>query len=94
MEATRSSVLRKRILKQRGVEFEKHTRAPLTYAEAPVPYAKTNLMKLIELKFGDKLENLLSSGTIYSVGKKLGINYSTVSKWRKIISDAKFFSQF
>jgi len=54
-------------------------------------------MKYIELKFGDKLENLIFDGTIYSLEKKLGIDATTISKWRTIISESRereFWKQF
>lgn len=95
--ATKSSELRRRILKGRGVELAKHTRKPVTYDDLPAPYRKTRLMKYIELKFGDKLENLIFDGTIYSLEKKLGIDATTISKWRTIISESRereFWKQF
>lgn len=95
--ATPTSKIKKKILKQRGVVFEKHTRKPITHDDLPSPYHKTQLMKYVELKFSDRLENIISDGTIYEVGKRLGINYSTVSKWRKLIIEAKereFWKQF
>ena len=94
MEKTSSSQLRKRILKNRKVELSKHTKAPVTYDEAPSIIDKTNLMKYVELKHGGKIEELLYPGSIYEVAKRLGIDYSTVSKWRKLVEDAKFFAQF
>jgi len=95
--ATKTSKLRKQILKQRGVELEKHTRKPITYDDVPSPYHKTQLMRYIELKFNDKLENIIFSDSIYKLEKKLGIDSTTISKWRKIISNAKdkeFWKQF
>ena len=86
--------VRKQILKGRGVTQEKHTRRLITHDEEPAPFNKSPMMKYIELKHGDKLENLLWPGTIYEVAKRLGIDYSTVSKWRKIVEDGKFFGQF
>jgi len=94
---TKASDIRKRILKQRGVEFKRLSRKPVPVEELPAPFPKTNLMRLVELKFKDKLENLISTGTIYEVGKRLGVDASTVSKWRKLVSEAKeneFFKQF
>ena len=94
---TSSSKLRRRILKQRGVELAKHTRTPTTYDDIPASYHKTRAMKYIELKFSDKLERLIFTGTERETAKRLGVDYSTVSKWRKIIRDAKeaeFWSQF
>lgn len=97
MPGTSQSKIKKRILKQRGVELEKHTRKPITYDDLPSLYPKTRLMKYIELKFNDKLENLIFVGTIYEVEKRLGIDATTVSKWRKIVAEAKekeFWRQF
>ena len=94
---TSQSKIRKRILRQRGVELEKHTRKPITYDDLPSLYPKTRLMKYVELKFGDRLENIIFDGTIYTLEKELGIDATTISKWRKIISEAKekaFWEQF
>lgn len=94
---TPSSKIRRRILKQRGVELQKHTRRPITFDDLPSSYPKTKLMKYIELKFNDKLENIIFTGTIYELEKRLGIDATTVSKWRKVISEAKekeFWKQF
>ena len=94
---TRTANIRNRILKHRGVELAKHTRAPTTYDDMPSLYHKTKAMKYIELKYNDKLENLIFTGTIYDTGKRLNVDYSTISKWRKIIRDAKetaFWAQF
>ena len=95
--ATTQKQLRTRILKRRGVELEKGTKRPLTYDELPSSFPKSRLMKYIELKFGDKLENLIASGTIYELAKRLGVDASTISKWRKLIAEAKdkeFWKQF
>lgn len=94
---TSSASIRKKILKQRGVELAKHTRRPMTYDERPSLIVKTQLMKYIELKYGDTLENLISNGTVRATAKRLHIDYSTVSKWRKLIEEAKeneFWKQF
>jgi hypothetical protein len=79
------------------VELEKHTRRPVSIAETPAPYNKTPLMKFIETKFNEHLEKLIFDGTIYEVAERLGIDPTTVSKWRKIISEAnerEFWKQF
>ena len=94
---TRPSDIRKKILKQRGVELARLTRKPVPIEELPSAFPKSTLMRLIELRFKDKLENLIFAGTIYVVGKKLGVNQTTISKWRKIVNEAKrkeFFEQF
>jgi len=86
---SKATKLRKRILQQRGVELQKHTGVPVTYDDLPALYHKTRLMRYIELKFHAKLEDIIFSGTIYQLEKKLGIDATTVSKWRKVISEAK-----
>ena len=95
--ATPSSKIRRKILRQRGVTLEKHTRKPITYDDLPSPYHKTRAMKYIELKFGGRLEDIIFKGTIYEMEKKLGIDATTISKWRTIVSEAtdkKFWKQF
>jgi hypothetical protein len=92
-----SAKIRRKILRERGVCLEKHTRKPLTIDQQPTPYQKSNLMKLIELKHQESIENLIFKGTIYEVGKKLGVSPSAISKWRTLISKAKekeFWSNF
>lgn len=90
---TPASELRRRILKQRGVELKKATRKPVSVDQLPTPYKMTRLMQLIVLRHGQRLENLIFKGTIYDVGKKLGVDASTIYKWRKLINDT-FFKQF
>lgn len=89
--------IRQQILKQRGVEFKKLSKKVIPVTEIPTSYTKTNLMKLLELKHNDTIENLIMKGTIYEVERRLDIDASTVSKWRKLINEAKqqeFFEQF
>ena len=91
------SEIRKQILKQRGVEFKKLSKKVVPVVDIPTPYTKTNLMKLLELKHKDTIENLIMEGTIYEVERRLDIDATTVSKWRKLINEAKqqeFFEQF
>ena len=97
MNETDLGTIRRRLIKSRGVEFKKLSRKPIPIEEVSTLYKKTNLMRLTELRFKDKPANLISKGTIYEVGRKLGINATTVSKWRKLITqakDAEFFAQF
>ena len=94
---TQSSHIRKRILKQRGVELKRLTRKPVPISELPAPYHKTPLMRLLELKYKSRLDELIFKGTIYEVERNLGIDATTVSKWRKVITEARnkeFFAQF
>ncbi|KKL94017.1 hypothetical protein LCGC14_1868810 [marine sediment metagenome] len=97
MTTTPSAKLRRKILKDRGIQLAKHTRKPITYDDLPSIIVKSHLMKLIELKHSDKLENLIFEGTIYAAAKKLNVSPSTISKWRKLVSEAReteFWKQF
>lgn len=85
---TNTAALKRKILKQRGVVLETDTRNPVTYDDLPSPYHKTRLMKYIELKFSTKLEDIIFSDTIYALEKKLGVDATTISKWRKAISNS------
>ena len=82
---SKTTELRAEILK--GRKLVKHGRKLLTFDELPSDYHKTQLMKYIELKFGAPLEDLLMNGSTRKVAVRLGINYSTISKWRKIIEE-------
>jgi len=93
----RASEIRKKILKQRGVEFKRLSRKPVPVEELPSAFPKSTLMRLVEMKFKDKLENLIMEGTIYEVERKVGVDATTISKWRKIIQESQrkeFFTQF
>ena len=93
----RPSDIRKKILKQRGVEFKRLSRKPVPIEELPSAYPKSTLMRLTEMKFKNKLENIIMEGTIYEVEKRIGVDSTTISKWRKIIQESQrkeFFEQF
>lgn len=91
---SKQSEIRKKILSQRQIQLAPRTRKPITHDDAPSPYPKSRLMKYIELKFHNKLENLIFKGTIYEAAKKYSISPSVVSKWRKLIRDTEFFGRF
>ncbi len=91
------SVLRHRILKQRGVELKRLSRKPVQFANLPTPYKKTRLMQLLEYRIGSRLEDFIFTGTIYEAEKTLGIDASTIYKWRTLIREARdkeFFDKF
>jgi len=87
--------LKQRILNERGlvkVKERKPGRQRATFgkfAPAPRPIVsgkpKTALMKYLEQKYGVTLEELLVSGSLSMVAKKLGneVDVSTISKWIK-----------
>lgn len=74
--------LRTMILEKRGIGLAPRTRRPISIDEIKWPYHKTTLMELLEIKHKLPIHKLLLDGSIYAVGKKLGIDPSTVSKWR------------
>lgn len=93
----RPSDIRKHILKQRGVEFKRLSRKPVPIEDTPSIFKKTILMRLTELRFKNKLENLIFTGTIYEAGKRLEVDPTTIYGWRKIVNEARnkeFFDQF
>ena len=53
--------------------------------EFPGAEHKTLAMRLIEQRFGVPIEELLVEGALQEVGTLLGIDQSTVSKWRKLL---------
>jgi len=53
--------------------------------EFPSDTHKTLAMKLVERRFGVPIEELLVEGMLQEVGTLLGIDQSTVSKWRKLL---------
>lgn len=78
--------LRKQILRQHGLAgFHPATKKLMTFDESAVPFTKTPLMRLLELKHCKPIEQLLEYGSIYELESKLGVDYSTISKWRKTI---------
>jgi hypothetical protein len=97
MPGFKTAKIRKKILAGRGVQLEKHTGKPITYDDLPAVFPKSKSMKYIELKFGNTIENIIFKGTIYEVAKKVNMSPSCISRWRKLISEAKekkFWRQF
>ncbi len=73
--------VRRRILKERGlVRTGQGHLAPET--KEPDDPNKTLAMRLIEARLGEPIEELLMRGSIKQVGEELGIDETTVSKWR------------
>lgn len=94
---TTQTELRRRILEKRGVTLEKHTRKARTHDEIPTIFHKTRLMKYLELKYHSDIKSLIIEGNIYKLEKKLKIDATTISKWRKAILQAEedaFWRQF
>ena len=76
----RSSTIRNRLLKERGlvpVSGGKLRKVPVTQLD----HLKTDKMRLIEIKYGKTIEEMLTSGTCREVEKRYGIDFTTVSRW-------------
>lgn len=83
--------LRKKVLKDRGQILAPRSGKPVTYDDLPSKgFKKTRLMKYMELKHGKPLEVLIMNDkTIYELESSLGIDATTISKWRNIIARAR-----
>lgn len=46
---------------------------------------KTDKMVLLEVKFGKDIRELISEGSVREVGYRLGVYYSTISRWRRML---------
>jgi len=46
-------------------------------------------MRYLELKYSQSIEDILASGSNYELEKQLGVDFTTISKWRKIIRQSK-----
>jgi len=78
-----AKTLRRRILKKRGLE--EHSYGRLVEVDRPdliIPENRTMRMVRIELEQGKPLEELLMDGDLNEVANRLGIDFTTVSKWR------------
>ena len=81
--------IRQKILKQRGIVFAPQTKAILTHDESDVKFSKSPLMRYLELKYSQSIEDILSSGSNYELESRLGVDFTTISKWRKLIRLSK-----
>lgn len=82
-----SKSLRKRILRNRRIVLEPRTKNPISIDEMPTPFKKTIRMRFIELKHDVPIQELISKGSIDDVANVIGVDRSTVSKWRKRIRE-------
>lgn len=82
-----NSSIRKQILRERGLTVtkpgkRKHRRLAVVPATS-LDELKTPTMRYLELKFCQPIEELLLLGSLGSTAEQLGINFTTVFKWRK-----------
>lgn len=67
------------ILKQRGLETVPHTLSKKIKVVTP---NTTLAMRLLEEQYSTSIESLVKHGTLKEVSEFLGIDETTVSKWR------------
>lgn len=84
------SKLRKRIIKEHGVELVQPT--PGAHREVKrrrtppsrIPEKdKTTLIRYLEFKYGESIELLILDGSLRSVADKLKVSHGTIKIWRK-----------
>ena len=81
--------IRRDILQQHGVESVQVSKSKKQVRRRPEPVSrvspklKTKHMLYLEYKYGESIELILTAGSLYAVGKRLGIDRSTISRWRK-----------
>lgn len=79
--------IRADILKRRGLRVGKYSRIEPDVVDRQsmnlsTDPSKTLAMKLIEEALGTDIKEMLASGTLGEVAEMLGVDKSTVSKWR------------
>lgn len=79
MPTARQKVQRS-ILRRKGLKPERYH--GLKSPELPTDDNKTLAMRLLEVHFDAKIEDLLFYGNLAATARYLGIDPSTVSKWR------------
>ena len=77
--------LRRRVLAEKHVELI-HKSTSVRKTDARVldrTDSKTALMLLLEQQFGKPIEQLIKTGTLKYISKRLGVDPATISKWRQ-----------
>ena len=84
----RRTRLRDRVLKEKGL-LAPGRGVVVPIEDAPTPFVKTTMMKLLEVKHKKSITVLLfTNDNIYDTAKDLDISPSVVSRWKKRIRDA------
>lgn len=83
--------IRDKILKERGIVSTRSSvnqRRRLAKSFGDLPVKKTPLMRLMEVKHGKYITDLILNGTLGDVEKALNyeVDRTTICKWRKRIS--------
>jgi hypothetical protein len=78
-------------MKKRGIqrtqrEVGSHTTLSDTTKIRISPEHRTSRMELLELKHHKPIEEIILSGSLKSVEKKYSVDFTTVSKWRKLLA--------
>lgn len=76
------------ILRRHGLQRAGQGRLKRSEVTTDLDPFKTLAMRLVEQVIGIPLEDVLWDGTVRQVAKRLDVDYSTVSKWRKRLEEA------
>ena len=89
-EVTPLSVLRKRILEERGLELVKKPRSNRSVVRRKKPPVsgipkrlKTKPMLLLELQVGRSIDYILTDGSLREVASKYSLSKSTAYNWKR-----------
>ena len=75
--------MRDKTLRERGLELKGGLRVEIG---RPGEFTnKTPTMLLIEARTGEDIRKLIKKGTVRSIGRRLGVNYTTICRWRKAL---------
>tara|TARA_Y100000310_G_C20653118_1_gene800566 strand:+ start:487 stop:726 length:240 start_codon:yes stop_codon:yes gene_type:complete len=78
-------------LREKGVKFEYGKRTVVAVRDEDIqPIPKTPMMLLVEARTGQDIKVLIQSGKVRDIAKRLGVNYSTISKWRKMLGISNY----
>lgn len=79
--------IREKILKEHGLISQQRAKGKQRRLVIQPPYipiaSKTTLMELLETRHKKPIQKLLLAGSLTVVAKNLGIDFTTVSKWKK-----------
>ena len=83
----RQKDLRKQILEERGLVSHQRAKGKgkrlVTILPTMPTGSKTTLMELLEARHHKDIRELLITGSLTVIAENLGIDFTTVSKWKK-----------
>ena len=74
--------LTEQILRERGIRLAK-TQQGLRIVSEAEDGLKTDKMRLLEIKHQQPIGKLITGASLRAIGKRLGLNASTIHYWRR-----------